>query len=71
MWCESSNTNIQKACKIITSEEVKRFVCIVALFLIIVNILDLLRYPVRKVFNFVKKKVNNLRRMKKLIPRVP
>ena len=71
MWCESKNPHVQRACKISASEEVKQVVCIIVLTVVIVKILDWLKYPVRKAFNWIKMKVNNLKRGKRPIPSVP
>ena len=71
MWCDSNNPNIQKACKIFASEEVKQVVCIIVLSLVLIKILDLLKYPAKKIYTFLKKKIINLRRWKRLIPSVP
>ena len=71
MWCESTNPNIQKVCKIITSEVVKKFASVDVLFLIQVRILDLLRHPVRNGYQLSKKKIIKLTRIKRPIPKVP
>ena len=71
MWCESKNPHVQRACKIFASEEVKQVVCIIVITVAIVKILDCLRYPVKKAFNWTKKKFNNWKRGKRPIPSVP
>ena len=59
MWCESKNPHVQRACKIFANEEVKQVVCIIVLTFVIVKILDWLRYPVKKAFNWIMKNVYN------------
>ena len=71
MWCESKNPHVQRACKIFASEEVKQVVCMIVLTVVIVKILEWLRNPVRRSFNWMKKKITNWKRGKRPIPSVP
>ena len=60
MWCESKDPRVQNACKLLLSEELKSFVCIIVVCLIAVNMLSLIRDPFNKCINFCKKKIQRL-----------
>ena len=71
MWCESKNPHVQRACKIFASEEVKQVLCMIVLTFVLAKILNWLKNPVKRVFNWIRKKFNNWKRGKRPIPSVP
>ena len=71
MWCESKDPRVQNACKLLLSEELKSFVCIIVVCLIAVNMLSLIRDPFNKCINFCKKKFKDWTKPKKSQVRVP
>ena len=71
MWCESKNQYIQKACKIVASEIVKQFASIVVIIFILYRLLEASRHQVMRVCRWIKKKITQLTRVKRPIPKVP
>ena len=45
MWCESQNLNVQAACRVFVSEEM-------------ITIIGFKRNPIKRTFNYIRKKVN-------------
>ena len=71
MWCESKYPEMQKACKLLASEEMKHLACIVVIFMIIKAIFNLIRPPMKRAYNYIKKKVINTFKRKQPMPKVP
>ena len=71
MWCESKYPEMQKACKLLASEEMKHLECIAVIFMIMKAIFNLVRSPVKRAFNYIKKKVINTFKRKQPKPKVP
>ena len=71
MWCESKYPEMQKACKLLASEEMKHLACIVVIFMIIRAIFNLIRPPMKRTYNYIKKKVINTFKRKQSMPKVP
>ena len=70
-WCELKNPRIQKVCKVIRSEEEKQFASVVVIIFLIIRILEALRHPVMRAYRWIKKKITQLTRVKRPIPKVP
>ena len=66
MWCESKYPEMQKACKLLASEEMKHLACIVFIFMIMKAIFNLAKPPAKKAYNYIKKKVTNALKKKNL-----
>ena len=77
MWCESKYPEMQKACKLLASEEMKHLACITVIFMIMKAIFNLIRPPVfnlirsKRAFNYIKKKVINTFKRKQPMPKAP
>ena len=71
MWCESKYPQMQKACRLLTSEEMKHLACNTVIFIIIKATVKLIRPPARRAFKYIKKKVLRLFRKKRPMPKVP
>ena len=71
MWCESKNQYIQKACKLVASEEVKQFASIVMIIFILYHLLEASRHQVMRVCRWIKKKITQLTKAKGPVPKVP
>ena len=71
MWCESKDPRLQAACNALASEELKNFVCVTVVCLIAANGFMYLKDTFLKCTSFFQKKVNALRRTKKIPARVP
>ena len=53
MWCESKYPEMQKACKLLASEEMKHLACITVIFIKVKAIFRLIRPPVKRAFNSI------------------
>ena len=71
MWCESKDPRLQAAFNAIASEELKNFVCVTVVCLILANGLIYLKDPLLKCMSFFQKKVTSLKKKKKTPVRVP
>ena len=71
MWRESKYPHMQKACKLLASEEMKHIACLTVIVKIIRTIINLVRSPLRKSYNYTKKKVLNIFKKKRPMPEVP
>ena len=71
MWCESKYPEMQKACKLLASEEMKHLACIAVIFMIMNALFNLARPPVKRAYNYIKKKVINTFKRKQPMPKVP
>ena len=71
MWCESKDPRLQQACNFLASEELKNFVCVAVVCLIVANGLMYFKDPFMKCMGFFQKKLYNLRKTKKTPACVP
>ena len=62
---------MQKACKLLASEEMKHLACIAVIFMIMKAIFNLVRPPAKRAYNYIKKKVINTFKRKQPMPKVP
>ena len=60
MWCESKYPHMQKACKLLASEEMKHLTCVVVIVILIKATINLIRPPIKKAFKYIKKIVLNI-----------
>ena len=71
MWCESKDPRIQTACRLLLSEELKSFVCIIVVCLIATNMLSLIKNPFNRCIDYCKRKFNQWTKAKRPQARVP
>ena len=64
-WCESKDSRIQTACRLLLSEELKSFVCIIVVCLIAINVLSLIKDPFNRCIDVCKKKFNQWTKSRK------
>ena len=71
MWCESKYPHMQKACKLLASEEMKHLAYITVIVILIRAVINLVRPPIKKAFKYIKKMVLNIFKKKRPMPKVP
>ena len=71
MWCESKYPHMQNTCKLLASEEMKHQACLTVIVIIIRTIINLERPPLRRAYNYIKKKVVKIFKKKRPMPKVP
>ena len=71
IWCESKYPHMQKACNLLASEEMKHLACITVIFILARAIVNLERPPLKRAFNYVKKRVLSIFKKKQPMPKVP
>ena len=62
---------MQKACKLLASEEMKHLALLTEIVIITKAIIELVRPPLKRAYKYVKKKVCSLFKKKRPMPKVP
>ena len=62
---------MQKACKLLASEEMKHLACVVVIVILIKSIIKLIRPPIKKAFKYIKKTITTIFAKKRPMPKVP
>ena len=62
---------MQKACKLLTSEEMKNLACITVIIIKIRAIINLIKLPVNRAFKYIKRIVLNIFKKRRPMPKVP
>ena len=69
--CEFKYPHMLQACNLLASEEIKHLACITVIFILIKTIVNLIKPPLKRAFNYVKKRVLSIFKKKQPMPKVP